>query len=80
MFHKFLSLVGILHSRHSRFSQLSLSTDRGVRFASFGLSSFQHFVWQEFVQSVTFSEDFDAVLSSFKSFFDDWNLLENEEL
>lgn len=57
-----------------------MSTDRGVRFASFGLSSFQHFVWQEFVQSVTFSEDFDAVLSRFKSFFDDWNLLEYEEL
>jgi len=49
-----------------------------VSLFSLCFSLLQFFSWQELVDDTSFSEDFDAVLSRFKSFFDDGNLFEGE--
>ena len=52
------------------------SSNWGVWSSSNRLSFVNSFFWQEFVQFLSFSEDFDAVHSRFESFFDHWGFLE----
>ena len=54
------------NSHSTAFSQCCLSSNTRVRASRTWLSLFKLFFWQEFVQSVSFFKDFDAVL--FKGF------------
>ena len=73
---KFLSSCSIWHFWHSSFSHFCSSTKWWVSRFCLCFSQLQFFLGQELVKSVSFSEDFDAVLSRFESVFYNWGFFE----